>query len=354
MGGHEPRLLRRSRIIPWGQCQEKATTLAAAGNAPALSYLGSRTLAQLSQADLIKSFELTDEEKASYAGPVLGTVTYDGKIWGVPRAFSSRAMYYNRGLFEEAGLDPNSPPETWEEFLAAAKAISENTDSYGFGIPGNSTDTTMQIFLGMNYSNGGAVLDDEGNVVLDSPETLATMKMWIEAAKYAQPGIAAYGESELTPLFAEGKLGMYLAGPWIRSKLKDVDYATAFFPHGPSGTHSTFLVTDSYAVFKGTGLEEQAESLAKLLTAPKAQLEFDLGTGLVPLRNIAGVEKLIEEDVTWAPFINVIPTGGPEPVIPDHAGLKDIMVDAIQGALLGEISPEDAISEAAELIKELN
>ena len=352
--GMNPGYFVDPEYIPWGQCQEKATTLAAAGNAPALSYLGSRTLAQLSQADLIKSFELTDEEKASYAGPVLGTVTYDGKIWGVPRAFSSRAMYYNRGLFEEAGLDPNSPPETWEEFLAAAKAISENTDSYGFGIPGNSTDTTMQIFLGMNYSNGGAVLDDEGNVVLDSPETLATMKMWIEAAKYAQPGIAAYGESELTTLFAEGKLGMYLAGPWIRSKLKDVDYATAFFPHGPSGTHSTFLVTDSYAVFKGTGLEEQAESLAKLLTAPKAQLEFDLGTGLVPLRNIAGVEKLIEEDVTWAPFINVIQTGGPEPVIPDHAGLKDIMVDAIQGALLGEISPEDAISEAAELIKELN
>ena len=352
--GMNPGYFVDPEYIPWGQCQEKATTLAAAGNAPALSYLGSRTLAQLSQADLIKSFELTDEEKASYAGPVLGTVTYDGKIWGVPRAFSSRAMYYNRGLFEEAGLDPNSPPETWEEFLAAAKAISENTDSYGFGIPGNSTDTTMQIFLGMNYSNGGAVLDDEGNVVLDSPETLATMKMWIEAAKYAQPGIAAYGESELTTLFAECKLGMYLAGPWIRSKLKDVDYETAFFPHGPSGTHSTFLVTDSYAVFKGTGLEEQAESLAKLLTAPKAQLEFDLGTGLVPLRNIAGVEKLIEEDVTWAPFINVIPTGGPEPVIPDHGGLRDIMVDAIQGALLGEISPEDAISEAAELIKELN
>jgi multiple sugar transport system substrate-binding protein len=107
-------------------------------------------------------------------------------------------------------------------------------------------------------------------------------------------------------------------------------------------------------VFKGTGLEEQAESLAKLLTAPQAQLEFDLGTGLVPLRNIAGVEKLIEEDVTWAPFINVIPTGGPEPVIPDHAGLNDILVSAIQGALLGEISADDAISEAAELIKELN
>lgn len=353
--GSNPGYFVDIEYIPWGQCQEKATTLAAAGNAPALSYLGSRTLAQLSQADLIKSFELTDEEKASYAGPVLGTVTYDGKIWGVPRAFSSRAMYYNRSLFVEAGLDPNSPPETWEEFLAAAKAISEKTDSDGVGIPGNSSDTPMQIFLGMVYSNGGAVLDDEGNVVLDSPETLATMNMWIEAAKYAQPGIAAYGAKQLIPLFAEGKLGMIFDGPWVRNKLpKKVDYATAFFPHGPSGTHSSFLVTDSYAVFKGTGVEEQAESLAKLLTAPEAQLQFDLGAGLVPLRNIAGVEKLIEEDATWAPFINVIPTGGPEPVIPDHAGLNDILVSAIQGVLLGEVSAEDAISEAVELIEELN
>jgi multiple sugar transport system substrate-binding protein len=339
--------------VPWGQCQEKATTLAAAGNAPALSYLGSRTLPQLSDAGLIKSFELTQEERDGYAGPVLGTVTYNGKIWGVPRAFSSRAMYYNRDLFTAAGLDPDQPPETWEQFVAAAKAITENTDAFGVGIPANSSDTPMQIFVAMVYSNGGTVLDADGNVAFNSPNAVAAMEMWKEVAQYAQPGVAAYGADEIVPLFAAGQLGMIFDGPWLRDNFPDVNYTTAMFPHGPDGTHSSFLVTDSYAVFTGTGVEEQAESLAKLLTAPQAQLEFDLGAGLVPLRNIAGVEKLIENDITWAPFINVIPTGGPEPVIPDHAGLNDIIVNAVQGVLLGEIEPAEAIAEAALEIEDL-
>ena len=57
--------------VPWGQCQEKSTTLASAGNAPALSYMGSRTLKQLAQNDLIVAIEMTDEEKATYAAPPL-------------------------------------------------------------------------------------------------------------------------------------------------------------------------------------------------------------------------------------------------------------------------------------------
>jgi multiple sugar transport system substrate-binding protein len=76
-------------FIPWGQCQEKSITLAAAGNPVAMSYMGSRVLKQLADSELIRPMNLTDEQLASYSETVLRTVRIDDKIWGLPRAFST-------------------------------------------------------------------------------------------------------------------------------------------------------------------------------------------------------------------------------------------------------------------------
>lgn len=73
--------------VPWGQCQEKAITLASAGSPAALAYLGSRVLPQLADAGLIEPVELSEEEAASYEPSVLGTISFNGQYWGVPRAF---------------------------------------------------------------------------------------------------------------------------------------------------------------------------------------------------------------------------------------------------------------------------
>jgi multiple sugar transport system substrate-binding protein len=70
-------------IVGWGQCQDKVTTLAAAGTPVALAYVGSRTLKQFAQNDLIVPVPMTDEEKASYYNYVPDTVTFDGTQWGV-------------------------------------------------------------------------------------------------------------------------------------------------------------------------------------------------------------------------------------------------------------------------------
>ena len=86
-------------FVPWGQCQQKATTLAAAGNPPAISLFGSRTLKQLAANDLIIPFNLTDEELDSFPAPVIATTQFDGKTWGIPRAFSTKGLHWNRDLF---------------------------------------------------------------------------------------------------------------------------------------------------------------------------------------------------------------------------------------------------------------
>ena len=79
--------------VPWGTCQDKSLTLAAAGDPPSIAYMGSRTLRQLANNDLIVPAEI--DPATPYQPGVLNTVTIEGTAWGYPHAFSTKALYIN-------------------------------------------------------------------------------------------------------------------------------------------------------------------------------------------------------------------------------------------------------------------
>ena len=340
--------------LPWGQCQEKSITLASAGNPPAIAYMGSRTLKQLAESGLIRPFDLSEEELGTYEDSVLATVQFDGKVWGLPRAFSTKALFFNKTLFEEAGLDMPEGPKTWDEMVEAAKAVSENTDAAGFGMPAASFDNTMHEWLNFLYSNNGQVIDDAGGIAFNSPEVVETLQLYKDLAPYSQEGPVAYDRAKLEPLFREGQIAMYTNGGWGRSQVGDVDYGLAKIPAGPSGDHGTLLITDSLVVFEGSGVEEAAMDLVTYLTAPERQSAFDIAGGWTPIRQTEDTEALVAEDATWEPFVVSVPSGGPEPLLVDYVTMQDVINEAIQGVILDEISPEEAAAQAAEELAELN
>ncbi|NRA88406.1 MAG: extracellular solute-binding protein, partial [Rhizobiales bacterium] len=276
------------------------------------------------------------------------------KVWGSPRAFSTKALYWNKDLFTAAGLDGETPPKTWDEMFKFATMIKDKTDADGVGLAAASFDNTMHQFMNYVYSNGGEVINSAGEIVFNSPNVVEALEFYGKLATVSQPGPVAYDRAKLSPLFLEAKIGMYIDGPWGRSRMKDkkINWGVGRIPAGPNGVQGTLLITDSLAVFKGTGVEDQARSLAKYLTNPKNQFEFEMAAGLTPLRNVAGVADMIAKDATWAPFLNVIPDGGPEPFVTDYIGLQDAINEAIQAVVLGESSAADAVAEAAKALEE--
>ncbi|MCR4265807.1 sugar ABC transporter substrate-binding protein [Nitratireductor sp. ZSWI3] len=339
--------------VPWGQCQEKSKTLAAAGKPPALAYMGSRTLKQLAQNDLIVPIAMSDEEKASYAAPILATVTANGQVWGAPRAFSTKALFWNKDLFAAAGLDPETPPKTWDEMYTFASTVKEKTDADGFGLSAASFNNTMHQFMNYVYTNGGEVIDADGEIVFNSPNNVEALTFYGKMAEVSEPGPIAYDRDKLHPLFNEAKIAMMITGPWARAEITDVNWDVAPIPVGPRGRPSTLLITDSLAVFKGSGMEDAAGDLARFLTSPDNQFEFEKSAGLTPLRNVAGVADLRKEDPSWGAFLDAVETGGPEPFVTDYVALEDAIIEAVQGVLLGEVKPADAIAEAARRLEEV-
>ncbi|WP_226623644.1 ABC transporter substrate-binding protein [Alloyangia pacifica] len=343
-------------VVGWGQCQDKVTTLAVAGTPVGLAYVGSRTLKEFAEFGLIEPVPMSDEEKASYYPNVVDTVTYQGEQWGVPVAFSTKAFYWNKDLFKEAGLDPETPPKTWAEVIDAAKAVTENTDSAGFGLVAKTFDNTMHQFLHWVYTNNGQVVDDEGNIVLNSPQNLEALEAYKALVPYSEEGPTAYEQNEVRAIFLDGGVAMMHASIGAVSRLQDtdIDWGVANLPLGPEAEGpGTLLITDSLAVFSGSGYEEKAMELAKFLTAPEAQEEYDLAEGLTPLRPSANIDALVAETPYWAPYIDGIEFGGPEPLFTDYRGFQNIMIEMVQSVVTGQAEPADALAKADEALKEL-
>ena len=343
-----------AEAVPWGTCQDKTMTLAAAGDPVGLAYIGSRTLKQLGRSGLILPVNISEEKQALYQPGILATVTDGGQFWGFPHAFSTKALFINCGLVEAAG-EACVAPRTWTGLYNMAKAINDNTSAAGIGITGKDFDNTMHQFLNYLYSNGGSVSDAAtGEITFNSPETIETLEFYGKLAGVAQEGPMGYERSQLTQLYNDGQIGMYINGPWGAGQHNaNIAEIVVPIPAGPSGESGTLLITDSVAVFKGSANEGLAMELADALTSGEAQYDLDSSWGLTPIMQY---EKM-RDDVYystdyWQVFVDSIGRGGPEPMFEDFKALQMGINSAIQGMILGEGSAADLVAEAAETLAE--
>ena len=340
--------------VPWGTCQDKSMTLAAAGNPVSVAYMGSRTLLKLSSEGLIVPAEISDAAAANYQPGVLKTVSSGGKYWGYPHAFSTKALYINCDLVTKAGMECKAP-ETWADMIAMAKAIKEKDGVAGIGIAGKDFDNTMHMFLDFLYSNGGTVLDAAtGAPTLDSQQTRETLQMYKDILPYAEEGPTAWERDQMKDLFNDAKLGMYVNGPWGFGQHKDKvpNQIVVPIPHGPSGVSGTILITDSITVFKqkDPAVEAAAQMFAQALTSGAAQYDLDSTWGLTPILQYdkLGIEKPYYMDSPlWKNFVDGISTGGPEPMVTNFKSLQGVFTNMIQGVMLGEGgSVDDLVKQA--------
>ncbi|NNL18653.1 MAG: sugar ABC transporter substrate-binding protein [Boseongicola sp.] len=335
--------------VPWGTCQDKSLTLAAAGDPPSVAYMGSRTLRQLANNDLIVPAEI--DPAAPYQPGVLNTVTIEGQTWGYPHAFSTKALYINCDLVEASGQTCEAPA-TWDDMYAMAKGVVDNTESAGVGLAGKDFDNTMHQFLNYLYSNGGEVIDPAtGANMLDSQQTRETLEFYGKLVSVAQAGPTAWERDQLKDLFNDGQIAMYVQGPWgYGQHNEDINQLVVPVPAGPSGESGSILITDSIVVFKGSGHEDLAQELAKRITSGDAQYDLDSSWGLTPIFDYAAMGKsdLYYEAGVWPNFTASISTGGPEPIVEDFKSLQSVFTNMVQGIILEDDTVDNLVTIAGE------
>jgi ABC-type glycerol-3-phosphate transport system substrate-binding protein len=154
--------------------------------------------------------------------------TSSGKIIAVPTAAYAQALHYNRALFTQAGLDPNSPPTTWAEVAADAKQITQKTGKAGYAEMGKNDNSAGWILTTVAYTLGARMETGTGTsakATVDNAQTKQAFQM-LHDMRWGDNSMGSsfdYGWSDINQAFAAGKVGMYVSGSDVYTNLVQAD-----------------------------------------------------------------------------------------------------------------------------------
>ncbi|WP_333834890.1 ABC transporter substrate-binding protein [Rubrimonas sp.] len=296
--------------------------------------------------DKVAASEVIDPESL-FPGP-RRSVTWDGKMYGVPRAANTIALYYNRDMFREKGLDPDNPPKTWDELLSAARTLSDPARNvYGIAFSAVANEQGTFQFLPWAQMGGG----DYDNIA--APGAVRGLEIWktLIDEGLASPDTLTRGQFDSTATFNQGNAAMAISGPWELNRMAasaQFDWGVALLPTPePDSPRSSALGDMNYAVFANSPNPDAAFRLIEYMVSQqhRAWAEFsrmpprsDVELGSTGNPRIDAAAKVFAEQLGYAR------NRGPHPEWPR---ISRIIWTAIQDALTGQSTPQAALEEAA-------
>ncbi len=338
----------------------KVTTAIAAGTYPDIAYLygswsanivTSGKVADLSSYTADPSFGWED-----YWPPLREAATVQGKVIGVPAAAGNLTVVYNKALFAKAGVPEPTPDWTWDDFRAAAAALTdESTNTFGTSWPITGDEDTVWRFWPLLWQQGGEILNEDGTeVAFNSDAGVRALTFLQEMARdgsiYQDATDEKGGE-----LFFGGHLGMLVTGPWVLPDVKaaKIDYGVQVMP-AFSDAHTTVAGADNWVVFDhgDPARVDAAVEFLSWLTAPEQDMRYALQAGSMPIREGSTALPDYQEYVKQFPGVDTMVTSlgddRSRPAINQYPRLSAFVGQAIVAVLLDQTDPATALNEAAD------
>lgn len=285
--------------------------------------------------------------------------TEDGHVYGVPFHNSTPLLYYSVDAFRDAGLDPDKPPVTWQDWLDAARKLvkrdGSQTTRWGLMMPG-TYDYCGWITSGLAMSNGGQFYNPSygGEVYYTAPSTIGAVRFldqMVHKAKVMPEGVT--DANAVTTAFFQGRTGMMILSTGSLSFVRDnmkTPYRVAFLPRNidnavPIGGASLILP-------KGNTPEREAAAwtLVKWLTSPDVAAGWSRFTGYFAPRiaayDVPAMKTFMADHPDakvaldqlayargWFSTYNVV-------------GVRKALEDGVQAVLSGKATPEAAMAKA--------
>ncbi|WP_407267833.1 ABC transporter substrate-binding protein [Radiobacillus sp. PE A8.2] len=351
--------------IPFGDIKQQTFVMASSGNAPDIIQTHSAWFSTYATSDIIVPLDdLLGEE---YVNDIMDSFkedyTYDGNLMGVPWAPSPYVLYRNKELFAQAGL-PDRAPETYEEMLEFARAISDlETESgepvYGLGEATEKLPINGLVALRNIYSFGGSILDESGNVNVNTPEVIETLEFYKQLA-----------EEELTPqgaklkdlrnLFSIGRLGMYADGYYGKAVFRNLSgegeafdevWEASLIPANVTGDSISIGEAHGLVVTKDSEHQELAAAFIKHLTNEESIVQYhELSDVLTARKSLSELDAFndTEFDKVLLEQMNQL-----HPLPANNPGLEPSLLEIAEAVQKVSVGMEDPAKVAEELDEKL-
>lgn len=337
----------------------KVTTALASGKYPDVCYLFGSDLADIAHSKRVD--DLTDAVKSAnwedFWPAERAAATVKGRVRGIPSESDNLAVVYNKALLARAGLPAPQPNWTWDDFRRYAKKLTDpGAGVYGTSWPGiGDEDTTWRLWPMLWQEGGEIVTADQHRSAFDSPAGVRALSLVKDMAVTDKSVYidTSSGSLKMNRLFNDGKMGLFVTGPWSLPDIRTakIDYAVAPLP-GVNGSNVTISGSDNWVVLDhGSRRRRAAEQFVLWLTSASQNLTWMNGTGALPLRaSVTRLPGYAEFQKNW-PGLEVWTAGlenmRPRPTLRAYPKLSKAVGQAVASVLLGRSDAKPALEQAA-------
>ncbi|MDD3925446.1 MAG: sugar ABC transporter substrate-binding protein [bacterium] len=282
-----------------------------------------------------------------------------GAIYGMPTTGGPEILYYNKELFDKAGLAYPDAGWTWEDFLKAAKALTKGGTGNGrisqYGTSNSASGWTGS--LSWLWGAGADLMNDDlSKCVVNSPGSIAAMQFLVDLEKRYKvaPGtIAATEMGGDREIFMLGRLGMFIYLPWNClnqfAACKNLKWDMAPVPNGPQGRYPRYT-GESYTIWSGSKQKELAWELVKIMSGKEVSAMLAERNWMPARKSVAASTHFVKADTPWheEAYLESMKYARAVPSIPYLGGgggkLAGIWNTEMVKALLGEQPVAKALS----------
>jgi multiple sugar transport system substrate-binding protein len=334
----------------------------AAGTTPDIAYEYGSSIAALAGRPQV--LDLTDKVNApafnwdDFYPFERDAASYNGRVYAVPALVDNLALVYNKKLFDAAGVPYPTANWTWADFRMAAQKLTDSaTKQYGWAYVADGSEDTTWRWLALLWQAGGDLLNSDGSKsAFDSPAGLQATTLLQDMAVTDKSVYLDNGNGNYLNLFNSGKIAMLWTGPWDLSSINsDVDFGVQVLPSATAGgEHTSIAGPDNWMVFdNGSARTQAAWTFLTWLTGTKPHSAFTLASGDLPTRvsetklpTYAAYLKRYPGDAVFVQ--NLTNVTKVRPNIKAYPEISQAIGSQLQGVLIGQTSPQEALTAAAQ------
>jgi multiple sugar transport system substrate-binding protein len=302
--------------------------------------------------------------------PPLSQCKYEGSFYCLPWGVDNYALYWNKDMFEEVGLDPDTPPKTMEEMLEFSDMLTKTDDDgnllqVGFipDFPWFHTDLYLAMFGSTWQSPDGT------EVWLDTPEMIAMMKWQHEFYKrYGAENVSRFLSAAGNYLGADSgfytnKIAMLVIGEWqsgpdyLQKFRPDMDYGIAPmpYPEGSPEREGTSVLWGTVVMIPSSAVNKDASAkLMAWMMLPGPQVDMMIQLPNLPSSRAAAEDPRFLENEDLALFIDMMNSYNAQNLYTSPVTFDILMsiMEIQEKAFLGGEDPEPLLREADQVIQE--
>ncbi len=233
-------------------------------------------------------FETEIKNKTFFRNATLAFSDND-KLYAIPRDISNMVIYYNKDLFEKYHVQYPERDWTMQNMLETAGQLTKDVDGDGkTDIWGISYDTKIVYWLPYLLSNGGGILGENGEIIINSPNSIESLQFYSDLANnyHVAPTQMESSARTQAQMFINGQLAMYVGGRWnVPTFRRDVKFEWDVI-NFPQGSEGSIVSADAsgWAISKSSKNKENAIKLIKFLSSKDSIARFTLSGLIVPAR----------------------------------------------------------------------